>query len=341
MCLEKHIYNASVANRTSRKSGCPVCSGRNVERGFNDLATKFPKIASEAYGWDPSKVSAGTHQKMFWKCPLDHTYESSIAHRTNKDSRGCPICAGHQIQIGFNDLASKFPKIAIEADGWDPQTITSGITTKLNWKCPIGHRYSASVGSRTNMGTGCPVCANMQLLKGFNDLKTKYPSIAAEAFGWDPSEVLAGSHKKLKWRCTKNHIYLATVSHRTGSSRPTSCPTCGKYGFDSTEDGYLYLLKNINLQMKQIGVTNYPERRLKEHAKTGWEVLEIRGPMDGHLTKQWETSILRMLKSNGADLSNSKIAGKFDGYSEAWTESTFPVKSIKELMRLTEEFEEN
>jgi hypothetical protein len=65
----------------------------------------------------------------------------------------------------------------------------------------------------------------------------------------------------------------------------------------------------------------------------------MRGPMDGHLTQQWETAILRMLKAKGADLSNAKIAGKFDGYSEAWSKSTFEVKSIKELMRMTEEFE--
>ena len=40
-----------------------------------------------------------------------------------------------------------------------------------------------------------------------------------------------------------------------------------------------------------------------------------------------------------ADLSNAAIAGKFNGYSEAWSKSTFEVKSIKELMRLREEFE--
>jgi hypothetical protein len=34
------------------------------------------------------------------------------------------------------------------------------------------------------------------------------------------------------------------------------------------------------------------------------------------------------------------IAGKFDGYSEAWGKATFEVKSIKELMKLTEEFED-
>ena len=66
---------------------------------------------------------------------------------------------------------------------------------------------------------------------------------------------------------------------------------------------------------------------------------EIRGQMDGHLARQWETAILRMLKVKGADLSNEKIARKFDGYSEAWSQSTFPVESIKEVMRITEEFE--
>lgn len=51
--------------------------------------------------------------------------------------------------------------------------------------------------------------------------------------------------------------------------------------------------------------------------------------MEGYLTQQWETVILRMLKAKCADLSNQKIVGKFDDYSEAWSQSTLPVKSIK------------
>jgi len=46
-----------------------------------------------------------------------------------------------------------------------------------------------------------------------------------------------------------------------------------------------------------------------------------------------------MLKARGADLGNASIAGKYSGYSEAWSKSTVEVKTIKELMRLTEEFE--
>ena len=92
--------------------------------------------------------------------------------------------------------------------------------------------------------------------------------------------------------------------------------------------------------MYQIGITNVPDDRLSKHKRLGWEVMELRGPMDGHLTQKWETAILRMLKAKGADLANSKIAGKFDGYSEAWSKSTFAANSIKELMRMTEDFED-
>jgi len=61
--------------------------------------------------------------------------------------------------------------------------------------------------------------------------------------------------------------------------------------------------------------------------------------MDGHFTWRWKTLILRMPKAKSADLSNNKIAGKFDGYPKVWSKSIVTVKSIKELMQLTEEFE--
>ena len=63
--------------------------------------------------------------------------------------------------------------------------------------------------------------------------------------------------------------------------------------------------------------------------------------MDGLSAQNLEIDLLASLFKKGADLSNSKISGKFDGYTEAWSKSTFSVKSIKELMRLTEEFEED
>jgi hypothetical protein len=172
---------------------------------------------------------------------------------------------------------------------------------------------------------------------GYNDLLFTHPEIAKQANGWDSQTVTSGSGKIRSWKCPEGHEWNAQVSSRQISG----CPTCAPGGgFDPNNQSYLYFLSHQHWDMYQIGITNFPDQRLHSHGLLGWEVLELRGPMDGHLTQQWETAILRMLKAKGADLSNSKIAGKFDGYSEAWSKSTFEAKSIKELMRLTEEFEE-
>jgi hypothetical protein len=47
-----------------------------------------------------------------------------------------------------------------------------------------------------------------------------------------------------------------------------------------------------------------------------------------------------MLRSKGANLGKPDALDKFDGYSEAWSISSFQASSIPELMRMTEEFEQ-
>ena len=165
-CIKGHIYSSRVADRVNKKIGCPICSGQQVLKGYNDLQTKFPAIAAEAYGWDPETVTAGSNQKKEWKCNQGHTYNSTVVGRTVRD-HGCPVCTGQQVLKGYNDLQTKFPDIAAEAYGWDPETVTAGTTQKKDWKCDKGHIYSSSVGSRTSAGTGCPVCAEY----GFNPAK--------------------------------------------------------------------------------------------------------------------------------------------------------------------------
>ena len=338
-CKKDHKWEASADRRTGKGSGCPTCSNYVVLIGYNDLLTTNPELAMQAVDWDPKTVTGGSEKRLLWKCKLEHQWTASVESRARVNS-GCPYCANKKVLPGFNDLKTLNPTIAEEADGWDPSTVISGSHRKLEWRCPVGHSYTAGVSSRTGARkTACAICAGKKVLAGFNDLLYKYPEIALEAFGWDPATFTSGSGKRLKWKCKEGHIWSSTVSDRTGFHK-SGCPSCSKYGFTPNQDGFLYFIKHSDWEMYQIGITNLPDDRLKDHKKLGWELIELRGPMDGHLTQQWETAILRMLKAKGADLSNSKVAGKFDGYSEAWSKSTFEAKSIKELMRLTEEFEE-
>ena len=337
-CQKGHTWSATIASRNGMGVGCPKCSGRDVIPGENDLQTLFPGLAKEADGWDPKLVMAGSGKKLKWKCKESHSWIAQVASRSLAGAT-CPVCSNLKTLSGFNDLLTTNSKIALEADGWDPGEISTGSNKIFDWKCSKGHNWRTSPNKRVSGKTNCPICSGHKVLPGFNDLETINPSLAKEASGWDPSKFTTSSGVKVKWRCKEGHTWIAAIYSRSAGNK-TNCPTCSISGFDPNEKGFLYFLRHPNWLMLQIGITNDPTRRISSHKKLGWEQVELRGPMDGHLTQQWETAILRMLKAKGADLSNSKIAGKFDGYSEAWSKSTFEVKSIKELMKLTEEFEE-
>jgi hypothetical protein len=336
-CDHGHTWVEVISNRTRKGYGCPICSNHKVFPGFNDVGTTHPELAKQAFGWNPSEYLAGSNNRFDWICELGHVWNGTLSGRSSKKT-GCPVCANQKVLAGFNDLKSQFPEIAAQAFGWNPEEVISGSEVVKEWKCNLGHVWQARITERSYRGFGCRICSGRELLIGFNDLKTKFPEVADEAFGWDPSKTLAGHGKKKKWKCQAGHVWDAEVSTRTSSG--TGCPSCGKYGFSSAQPGWIYFLEHLVWEMLQIGITNYPDQRLKGHKKIGWEVLEIRGPMDGQLARDWETSILATLRNQGADLGNTSVSGKFDGASEAWSKSTFPVKSIKELMRLTEELEE-
>jgi len=220
-CAEGHIWIAAVNKRTAGQ-GCPICTGKSVLVGYNDLATFYPELALQADGWDPSTVTAGSGQKKRWKCSLGHIWESPVSRRTQ--GTGCPICAGQSLLVGFNDLATTHPDIAAEADGWDPSSMSGGSNKKYKWKCAQGHRWEAKAQSRTSRNLGCPYCSNNLVLTGFNDLATTHPDIAAEADGWDPSQVILGSNKKYKWRCKDGHTWEASITSRKFAE--SGCPYC-------------------------------------------------------------------------------------------------------------------
>lgn len=91
--------------------------------------------------------------------------------------------------------------------------------------------------------------------------------------------------------------------------------------------------------MLQIRITNFPDQRLYRHKKNDWGVTEIRGPMDGYLTRDWESSILSTLAQPDVNVGLSDVAGKFDGYTEAWKISDCNVTSIAELMEAVKDQE--
>jgi hypothetical protein len=244
-----HIFSARVQDFIKRKT-CPICNNDKILKGVNDLATLFPEIASEAYGWDPTLKGRSTKGVLSWKCQKGHIYKAQLQDRTRLkrygktliQGAGCPYCSNKKVLKGFNDLKTTHPELTKEIILGNPETVTAGSEQIFTWTCIESHHYKANVYHKTGKGIICPICSVKQFLIGFNDLKTKNPELALEAYGWDASKVTFGSGLNKWWMCENKHKWKAQVSSR---SQPdgSNCPTCAPSGFRPGENGYLYLLQ--------------------------------------------------------------------------------------------------
>lgn len=230
-----HEWEATIAARTcSDKSGCPYCSGYKFSV-TNSLASRFPEIAAE---WHPTKngdltpeqVTAGSHRKFWWKCPMapDHEWQATLNNRTGKKS-GCPCCSCDKVSI-TNSLAVLFPEIAAQWHPTEnghlaPDDVVAGSHKKVWWRCPKGedHEWEATIGRRTSREKkGCPFCSGHKVSVS-NSLALRFPAIAAE---WHPTrngdltpaKVTAGSNKKFWWKCPNDddHAWHATICSTDG-----------------------------------------------------------------------------------------------------------------------------
>lgn len=232
-CKEGHEWRATVASR-NRGNGCPVCAGKTIIKGLNDLQTLNPELASE---WNNEKnglltatlVGVGSGKKVWWKCRYGHEWEAVISSRTR--GNGCPFCSGRNVIIGKNDLQTVHPEIAAE---WNynrngkmlPTQVSYASGMKAWWICSKNHEWQATVASR--MRCGCPICSNKKLLSGFNDIETVFPELMNEwnvekNVGIDPKSILCSSRKSFWWICNNGHEWKTTVWERKNGK---VCPYC-------------------------------------------------------------------------------------------------------------------
>lgn len=169
LCPNRHVYWKTIGKRKGGQ-GCPVCSGRRVAAGVNDLATTHPVVAVEWHprlngSLSPAEVSAGSEALVYWVCPARHAYEAPVLNRTGPKSAGCPYCTSRKLLTGFNDLATKYPALARD---WNPERngglsaaeVLPGSKPRW-WKCVNGHQQEMMFRNRLRAG-GCTDCPGDQ-----------------------------------------------------------------------------------------------------------------------------------------------------------------------------------
>ena len=272
VCEKGHHFRSIIYRMAvSKGMNCPVCRNFRVDRGINDLATTNPDLIEE---WDferntikPTEVHAGSKDKVWWKCKkLGHRWDATISSRV-RNGYGCPICSNQRLEVGYNDLGTVFPDIYKVWDyknnnGKTPKDFTGKYSNKKIFLiCENGHSYKTSISEYTR-GRGCPVCANKQIVIGFNDLATTHPKLASE---WDynkngdltPQQVTHGSDLKVWWKCEHGHSWKAVISSR---ALGRGCPDCLKeYQVSLTEKTFAYYLSKHfddleeNVHLKELG----------------------------------------------------------------------------------------
>lgn len=83
-------------------SGCPVCAGKKIIPGENDLASQYPTIAKEWHptmngSLTPDHVLPGSRKKVWWQCRSGHIWQAVVYSRTGNQRSGCPVCTGYAV----------------------------------------------------------------------------------------------------------------------------------------------------------------------------------------------------------------------------------------------------
>ena len=123
---------------------------------------------------------------------------------------------------------------------FDPLKTGFASHKKIWWVCEKGHKWQAMISDRVKKDAGCPYCTNRKAWKGYNDLASTNPGLAAQ---WHPAKngaltpqmITYGSSKAVWWRCELGHEWKATVGNR--ATKGQGCPYCtGKKAWPGFND---------------------------------------------------------------------------------------------------------
>lgn len=173
-CSRGHEWQAAIYSRVAGK-GCPVCMGKTIVPGENDLESYSPELARQ---WirekngalTPDRVSISSNKRVWWRCDKGHEWQSAVSARTGRQS-GCPYCGNRKVLPGFNDLKTMEPMVAAQ---WhptlnaplEPDMVLPGSAKRVWWKCSDGHEWRAVIYSRTGaQKCGCPYCGGRSVRK--------------------------------------------------------------------------------------------------------------------------------------------------------------------------------
>ena len=227
--------SAMIRSRTSKYKGCSYCAGKKYIPGksFGDLHPDLLTEYDPENEIDPYKISEHSGRIVRWICKNDasHRWESRI-HSRSTGLGTCPICKDYNRAHKIVDVFPEFERYYDKEKNPRPFfTLAPHSNNKYHWICDNGHEFEYILMYFSRAGKFfCPICENILLEKGENDLLSQDPELAAEfdieKNGITPDEVMINNtNEEIWWKCTNNgHSFQRAIIHRIKMYR--DCPIC-------------------------------------------------------------------------------------------------------------------
>lgn len=173
------------------------------------------QLAAQNDGRCLSKTYINNRIKLKWQCIKGHLWEAPA--NAVQQGHWCPTCAGRP-KVTIKDMRN----LAESRGGKCLSESYVNAHTHLRWKCKYGHEWKATPNN-IKQGKWCRICgiesrANKQR-SGIDKMK-----IVAETRGGKClSEKYINTDTKLKWMCSKDHVWEAIPD---AVKRGTWCPIC-------------------------------------------------------------------------------------------------------------------
>lgn len=215
-CALGHEWQAKYATIYSGHR-CPVCGGSSPKTD-ND----FRALASER-GLEWLGVTAvSTKTLTEWRCSSGHTWHAK--YNTIQQGHGCPRCSASERVKSRRKSTEDYHVLAASRGLTWLGTEVKSVTTKTQWQCPNGHKWTTTFNVIAN-GSGCPHCSRANAAEKLRLTASDFHDLAsANNLVW-LGTTIPYSHEKTDWRCMKGHVW------RTGYNvilQGSGCPICGR-----------------------------------------------------------------------------------------------------------------
>lgn len=300
---------------------------------------KLAPIAAGRYTF--TRIGEYTGTKGFYQCTcLVHGTEFKANLNNLLRGLGCRKCGNEKMasmaQLDPAQMKAKLESIvagrySVELEKEAPLAKN----TMWTCECPVdGHRWSLSYASITK-GCGCPACgtrvtAQKKTTPEANRLE-RLAAIAEGRYTFKRSGDYLGKLTRYDCTCLECEGEWSAVDSNLTSSG-TGCPFCQESGYRKGKPGSLYaLMSHCGLFIK-IGISNNPERRMRELTRQtpfSWHQIAQVDSQDGVQIAEWEREIHSQHEKAFA-------AGEFPGSTE-WLKTDRLPELLETLTKLTAE----